>query len=94
MVHCSEWFTVVDGLSVNTFPILSSFLEEDSDEKESKIAMMKMSQRLLFFSKTIKCIDRSSVVLYCSGSQTVRRDAPVRRFNFPKASRDILVLCH
>ena len=26
--------------------------------------------------------------------QTVRRDAPVRRFNFPKASRDILVLCH
>ena len=31
---------------------------------------------------------------YSSGSQTVRRDAPVRRFNFPKASRDILVLCH
>ena len=24
----------------------------------------------------------------------LRRDAPVRRFNFPKASRDILVLCH
>ena len=33
-------------------------------------------------------------MLYGSGSQTVRRDAPVRRFNFPKASQDILVLCH
>ena len=34
------------------------------------------------------------LLAYISGSQTVRRDAPVRRFNFPKASRNILVLCH
>ena len=33
-------------------------------------------------------------VSYTSGSQTVRRDALVRRFNFPRASRDNLVLCH
>ena len=33
-------------------------------------------------------------IYYSSGSQTVRRDALVRRFNFPRASRDNLVLCH
>ena len=30
------------------------------------------------------------LVLYTSGSQTVRRDAPVRGFNFPRASLDNL----
>ena len=35
-----------------------------------------------------------TTIVYISGSQTVRRDAPVRRFNFPRASRDNLVLCH
>ena len=29
--------------------------------------------------------------VYVSGSQTVRRDAPVRRFSIPRASRDNLI---
>ena len=38
--------------------------------------------------------EKVRIIVYTSGSQTVRRDAPVRCFNFPKASRDNLVLCH
>ena len=42
----------------------------------------------------VKLLTKTRHIVYNSGSQTVRRDAPVRRFNFPKASRNILVLCH
>ena len=36
----------------------------------------------------------SQCICYASSSQTVRRDAPVHRFNFPKTLQDNLVLCH
>ena len=46
--------------------------------------VLKKNKALIFFS----------TMHYGSGSQTVRRDAPVSGFNFPRASRDHLVLCH
>ena len=42
---------------------------------------------------TVCLYSKKNGIVYGSGSQTVRRDAPVRRFSFPRASRDNLVLC-
>ena len=63
-------------------------------KKAAGIGYEKAFIHRYFKSKYLYGACKRKMIHYGSGSQTVRRDAPVRRFNFPKASRNILVLCH
>ena len=75
----------------------STHVHDDHKSLLAKRARFRAAGTLLklgFCSADKARLEASYRVAYSSGSQTVRRDAPVSRFNFPKASRNILVLCH